>query len=196
MTDQQEGKKPKRTNAAKPKTVGKKIDVAAPQKKAKTTSVRPQEKGVEKKPLTQKQENFAREFFETGNAAEAYRRAYDVAKDAKDGWIYVEACQLLDNPNVAIRVEELRQQAERHSIYTRQKAMEELEEARLSGMANAMPAAAVSAINSKIKLYGLEAPTKIALGGDGDSPPVKLKIETDIPAEAAAAYNRMMMKGK
>ncbi|QNQ64318.1 terminase small subunit [Brucella sp. 6810] len=66
--------------------------------------------------LTPKQEAFALAFFETGNAAEAYRRSYDVSENAKDQWIYVEACQLLDNPKVAIGLQELREHAERHSI--------------------------------------------------------------------------------
>ena len=41
--------------------------------------------------LTPKQEAFARGYFETGNAAEAYRRAYDADENARDNWIYVEA---------------------------------------------------------------------------------------------------------
>lgn len=113
------------------------------------------------KPLTPKQEAFALAFFETGNAAEAYRRAYEVAENAKDGWLYVEACQLLDHPNITLRLQELKTQAERLSIYTRQKALEELEQARSEAIKLGNPSAAVSAINGKVKLYGLDAPTKI-----------------------------------
>ncbi|MBV2144230.1 terminase small subunit [Falsochrobactrum sp. TDYN1] len=110
--------------------------------------------------LTPKQEAFALAFFETGNAAEAYRRSYDVSENAKDQWIYVEACQLLDNPKVAIRLQELRDHAERHSIYTRQQALDEYEKARDLAIRAGNPSAAVSAINGKVKLYGLEAPVK------------------------------------
>lgn len=110
--------------------------------------------------LTPKQDAFAMAFFETGNAAEAYRRAYDVAPDAKDNWIYVEACQLLDHPKIAIRLAEMRNMAERHAIYTRQQAMEELEEARKLAITSVNPAAAVSAITAKSKLYGLEPTAK------------------------------------
>lgn len=127
-------------------------------------------KADDKPSLTPKQEAFALAFFETGNAAEAYRRAYDVSENAKDGWLYVEACQLLDNPKIALMLQELREQAERHSIYTRQKAMEELEAARAEAMKLGNPSAAVSAINGKVKLYGLDAPTKIkaeVTGKDG-----------------------------
>lgn len=124
----------------------------------------------ERQPLTPKQEAFALAFFETGNAAEAYRRAYDVAENAKDHWLYVEASQLLDHPEVALRLKDLQAQAERLSIYTRQKAMDELEQARNEAMKLGNPSAAVSAINSKVKLYGLDAPTQVkteVTGKDG-----------------------------
>ena len=127
------------------------------------------EKGAGKG-LTPKQEAFALAFFETGNAAEAYRRAYDVSENAKDHWIYVEAGQLLDHPEITLRLQALQEQAERHSIFTRQKALEELEQARTEAIKLGMPAAAVSAINGKVKLFGLDAPTKIkaeVTGKDG-----------------------------
>ena len=111
--------------------------------------------------LTPKQDAFALAYFETGNAAEAYRRAYDVAENAKDNWIYVEACQLLDNPKVAQRVAEMREQAEKLSIFTRQQAMAELEEARKLALKTGSAAAAVSPTNSKSKLWGLEAPVRV-----------------------------------
>jgi phage terminase small subunit len=110
--------------------------------------------------ITPKQAAFAAAFFECGNAAEAYRRAYDVAPDAKDGWLYVEACQLLDNPKVAHRLKELREQADRLSIFNLAKAMEEYEEARQLALIKDMPAAAVSATAGKVKLLGLDKPVK------------------------------------
>lgn len=117
--------------------------------------------------LTPKQEAFALAFFETGNAAEAYRQAYDVAPEAKDGWLYVEASQLLDHPKVALRLAALQKQAESLSMYTRLKALDEYEEARVLAMGEGSPAAAVSAINGKVKLIGLDAPTRteVKLGG-------------------------------
>jgi phage terminase small subunit len=113
-----------------------------------------------KQRLTQKQEAFALAFFATGNAAEAYRQAYDVAPDSKDGWIYVEASQLLDHPMVALMIKELGEQAKRHSIYTRNQAAEEYEQARKTALTLGNPSAMVSAINGKVKLFGLEAPAK------------------------------------
>lgn len=138
--------------------------------------------------LTPKQEAFALAFLETGNAAEAYRRAYDVAPDAKDNWIYVEACQLLDNPKVALRLKELRDQAEKLSIFTLAAAMEEFEEARQAALREGQAAAAVSATTGKVKLFGLDRPTKIAaehLGKNGGAIQHQHQVSPD---DAFAAF--------
>lgn len=111
--------------------------------------------------LTPKQEAFALAYFETGNAAEAYRRAYDVSENARDQWLYVEASQLLDHPLITLRLEALQEQAAKLAMFTRQKAMEEYEEARKIAREEKAPAAMVSATNGKVKLFGLDAPTKI-----------------------------------
>lgn len=110
--------------------------------------------------LTVKQEAFACAYFETGNAAEAYRQAYDVAENARDSWIYVEASQLLDHPKIALRLDELREQAQRLSIYNVFEASKEYERAREIAEKLENPAAMVSAIGGKVKLFGLEPPAK------------------------------------
>jgi phage terminase small subunit len=129
--------------------------------------------------LTPKQEAFALAFLETGNAAEAYRRAYDVAPDAKDGWLYVEACQLLDNPKVALRLKELRDQAERLAIFNLSAAMAEFEEARKMAAQEKNPAAMVAATTGKVKLFGLDKPTKMEHAGP-EGAPIKLAIQRTI----------------
>ena len=110
--------------------------------------------------LTQKQEAFCLAYLETGNAAEAYRRAYDVAEAAKDSWIYVEATQLLDNPKITLRLEQLQEEAKKLALFNVAKASEEYEEARQIALREKNPSAAVSATNGKVKLFGLEKPTK------------------------------------
>lgn len=45
-------------------------------------------------------------YLETGNASEAYRRAYDCA-DRSAEWLSVNSCKLLKNTKIALRVEEL-----------------------------------------------------------------------------------------
>lgn len=118
--------------------------------------------------LTPKQEAFCLAFLETGNAAEAYRRAYDVAAEAKDGWIYVEACQLLDHPKVSLRLKLLRDQAEKLSIFNLSAAMDEFEQARSLAKQEKNPSAMVAATTGKVKLFGLDRPTKLEhTGKDG-----------------------------
>lgn len=63
--------------------------------------------------LTPKQEAFAHKFVETGNAAEAYRFAYDASKMAVTT-IYPHASRLLDNGKVAARVAELKARSLAH----------------------------------------------------------------------------------
>lgn len=60
--------------------------------------------------LTPKQESFVRFYIETGNASEAYRRAYNASR-MSDNAIHVAACRLLQNSKVALRVSELRGKA-------------------------------------------------------------------------------------
>lgn len=138
--------------------------------------------------LTDKQEAFALAYIETGNAAEAYRRAYDVAENARDGWLYVEACQLLDNPKVALRLEELQQQAQRLSIYTIGKAIDEYEEARRLAISLENPNAAVSAINGKVKLFGLDRPQRVEVSGREGGP-----IQTEDVTRDAESFTRKLL---
>jgi phage terminase small subunit len=82
--------------------------------------------------LTPKQKAFAYAYLETGNASEAYRRCYNV-KGMSPEAIRVEACRLLDNPNVALIVKtEQDALAKRHEI-TADKVVREL---ALIGFAN------------------------------------------------------------
>lgn len=111
--------------------------------------------------LTAKQEAFALAYVETGNAAEAYRRAYDVDPSKQsNSWVYVEACQLLDNPKISQRVEGLQKEAERLSLYNVKAAFDEYEAARKLAEECKNPSAFVSAVNGKVKLFGLEAPAR------------------------------------
>lgn len=138
--------------------------------------------------LTEKQEAFARAYFETGNAAEAYRRSYNVSELTRDSWIYVEACQLLDNPKISQRVKSLRAQAERLSIFTRQKALEELEEARLAAHQLGQASAAVSAITQKAKLCGFDRSVVELTGKDGGPLESSVTHNGEIAISGTAAF--------
>lgn len=66
--------------------------------------------------MTPKQEAFARAYVETGNASEAYRRAYNAENMSPDA-IKVNACKLLKSANVALTVAKLKAvHQKRHNI--------------------------------------------------------------------------------
>lgn len=103
--------------------------------------------------LTPKQEAFCLAYIETGNASEAYRRAYD-ADGMKPGSINVNASKLLTNAKVALRVAELQSaHAERHK-FTVDDMVRQLDEDRKFARELATPAAAISASMGKAKLLG------------------------------------------
>ncbi len=105
--------------------------------------------------LTQKQENFCAAYIETGNASEAYRRAYDASR-MKPESISVKASELMRNGGVTVRIAELRAAtAQRHQL-TVDDLLNELEEARSLAMMGKRPqcGAAVNATLGKAKLLG------------------------------------------
>ena len=77
--------------------------------------------------LTTKQELFAQKIAEGMTQADAYRSAYS-CKNMSDNAIYREASLLVDNPNVAQRLKEIRDINARPSIMTAQKRKEWLTE--------------------------------------------------------------------
>lgn len=105
--------------------------------------------------LTPKQEAFCLAYIETGNASEAYRRSYN-AGNMKTEVIAVKACELLKKGNVAVRVEELRNELKERSKITVDDLIAELEEARTRafGAVTVQSAAAVAATMGKAKLLG------------------------------------------
>ena len=85
--------------------------------------------------LTSKQEAFARFFVETGNASEAYRRAYQVSAGIKPETVHKRASELLANGEVTGRVSQLQGKAAKRAEITVQSLADELEEARAIGKA-------------------------------------------------------------
>jgi phage terminase small subunit len=128
--------------------------------------------------LTPKQEAFALAYAETGNASEAYRRSYEVG-ECKPETVWVNACQLLTNTNVAQRVMELQAIAAERCIVTIESITRELDEDRKLARKLDMPSAAVSATMGKAKLHGLITDK---IGGDKNNPfEVVTRIELVAP---------------
>jgi len=59
------------------------------------------------KKLTPKQRKFAEEYVNTGNASEAYRRAYDVGKNTSIDTIKVNSSKMLSDTNILLTIKEL-----------------------------------------------------------------------------------------
>lgn len=118
--------------------------------------------------LTPKQEAFCLAYIETGNASEAYRRAYDVSEGTKPDTVWNEASRLLRNPDVTARVKELQQEARDLLHITIGSLTDKLEDARLHAMKDDKGAsAAVSAIMGMAKLHGLLVEKAEVTGKDG-----------------------------
>ena len=79
--------------------------------------------------LTQKQENFCLSYLETGNASEAYRRAYNTV-GASEKTIWEKASRLLKEGKVRARLEELRTPATESAQITLSQHLSKLEELR------------------------------------------------------------------
>ena len=136
--------------------------------------------------LTPKQEAFALAYVETCNAAEAYRRAYDVKAATQHSTIYSAASRLLSDPKISARVAELQDQAARLTLYTMKAAFEEYEVARQLALEEKNPSAAVSAVNGKVKLFGLDQPQRHEHTGK-DGAPIAHEHSHTVKAEAIAA---------
>ena len=106
--------------------------------------------------LTIKQERFCMVYVETGNASEAYRQAYN-AENMKEASINVNACKLLADAKITLRVKELKSgHTKRHEL-TIDDLVKQLEEARQVALAleNPQCSAAISATMGTAKLLGL-----------------------------------------
>lgn len=129
-------------------------------------------------PLTPKQEAFALAYVETGNASEAYRRAYSAEK-MKPASVAVNASKLLADAKVALRVQGLQEKAvERHEI-TVDDLIRELEEARTAASNQEKPQAAamVAATLGKAKLLGMLTDKTELTGAGGGAVETVTRIE-------------------
>ena len=128
-------------------------------------------------PLTPKQEAFALAYVETGNASEAYRRAYD-AGNMKPETVTKRASELLANGEVTGRVQQLQAATvERHEI-TVDDLIRELEEARTAASNQEKPQAAamVAATLGKAKLLGMLTDKTELTGKDGGPVDHSIKV--------------------
>lgn len=131
--------------------------------------------------LTLKQENFCLAYIETGNATEAYRRAYN-KRDIKTDTANRNAKKLMDNVKIMSRLEELRKPIiKRHNV-TVDSLIGELEEARQLALETEQTSAAVGATMGKAKLCGLDKQVIDHTSSDGTMSPKQIS-EEELKAE-------------
>ena len=106
------------------------------------------------KKLTIKQEAFVRFYIETGNASEAYRRAYDAGK-MKPTTINRNAHALLVDSKIATRIGEMQSKAANEHEITIEKLTEMTMATYKMATAIENPSAAVAAVLALGKLHGL-----------------------------------------
>lgn len=125
--------------------------------------------------LTDSQEKFCRVYIETGNQSEAYRQAYPRSKKWKSDSVHVKASEMMALGKVSLRVKQLQaQHAKKHEV-TVDSLTRELEEDRQLARELGQPAAAVSALNVKARIHGLD---KQVLSNDPENPmPSAIHIE-------------------
>lgn len=103
--------------------------------------------------LTMKQENFCHAYVETGNASEAYRRAYN-AGAMTPATITNNAHVLLKRNDVSMRIEAIKAVLAKRVLVTVETLTEELDAALKLAVELKQPAAAITATMGKAKLHG------------------------------------------
>ena len=103
--------------------------------------------------LTVKQKVFGLAFLETGNASEAYRRAYDT-QNMKPESIRVNACKLKKHANIVLMLEQLQVRQTQQYNVTIDSLTTELETLRQLALKNNQPHVGIKAVMALAKLHG------------------------------------------
>ena len=128
--------------------------------------------------LTPKQEEFAQQWYATGNKTEAYRRAYN-AKNMANEVISIEASKVSSNPKVSIRFAELQKAGQERTKTTVDDLDAMLKDAVELAKSISNPSAIVSAVTALAKLHGLNAPDKQHVdhaSSDGSMRPTTIEL--------------------
>ena len=104
--------------------------------------------------LTIKQERFAQLFVRTGNAADAYLQAYACQRGTKRTTLRAEGHKLIQHPEIARRIEQLRERVRKSHDLTVQDILNELDENRELAVREGQASAATQATMGKAKVSG------------------------------------------
>ncbi len=152
--------------------------------------------------LTPKQERFCLAYLETGNASEAYRRAYD-AENMKPSTIHSRAYELLDNSEIAARLEELNRSAVTSAVMSRTEALEKLSALARTDLKDLVEfgeyelgsdpdsGAPIIQTSWRIKSSALQDPVKMAAISELTASKEGIKIKTHSPLTAIQQLAKM-----
>ena len=122
---------------------------------------------MEPSALTPKQEKFALAVASGKTQADAYREAYNVKPTTKDSSVIVSASQLMANPNISYRVEELRKPIAQKAMITLESHIERLKELAALAVDTGQIAAAIKAEELCGKASGIYIERRQLTGLDG-----------------------------
>jgi hypothetical protein len=108
--------------------------------------------------LTPKQEKFCQGIVKGLSQSDAYRDAYD-CENSSDEVIWKEACNLMKNRNVSVRIQELRAEVTQEIKYTKADCFRQLQEAFAVAAEQNNSQAMRAAADSCAKLLGLNEET-------------------------------------
>lgn len=126
--------------------------------------------------LTVKQEGFCLAYLETGNASEAYRRAYE-AQNMKPETVNKRASELLANGEIAGRLAELREPVVRAAKLTLEAHLEDLRSLRDRAAEAGQYSAAITAETNRGKAAGLYLERHELTGANGGPLEAVTRIE-------------------
>jgi hypothetical protein len=113
--------------------------------------------------LTSKQEAFAQAVASGMTQVDAYRSSYDVKEDAKPEGLYVDASKLMSDPNVNLRVKELRDEMAERELWTRLDSIRVLSD--IAGDSSVRAGEKTGAIKVLNEMQGHNAPKEINIKG-------------------------------
>ena len=97
--------------------------------------------------LTEKQESFAQLIAGGSTQVDAYRESYN-AENMSDETVHVEACRLIKNPKITLRIKQLKEDLEIQALWSRKDSVEVLSQIARSGEREGDKVNAVKTINS------------------------------------------------
>ena len=141
--------------------------------------------------LTQKQHAFVLAYLETGNASEAYRRSYNTER-MKPETVNRAAKEMIDNPKISARIEELRAPALEKTLLSLDTHLAELAELKAQARDLGQITGAIRAEELRGRAAGLYVERKRHEGPDGG--PIQQVHTLSVGPELIAAITEILEK--